>query len=196
MQILDATYWDNLWQNNDYGWDIGNVSTPLAAYIDQLPDKTISIFIPGCGNAHEAQYLLGKGFTNFTLIDIAPSLVEELRKRLHEYIGNGLQIICGNFFEHVSSYDLILEQTFFCTLPPNERQAYVSHMHQLLKSGGRLAGLLFNRSFDENPPFGGYLEEYQSLFAKHFIIQKMEDCYNSIPPRRGSELFFILKKTD
>jgi hypothetical protein len=64
-------------------------------------------------------------------------------------------------------------------------------MHQLLRAGGYLAGVLFNRSFDGGPPFGGTKEEYQKRFEKYFRIIKMEICYNSIPPRAGSELFFI-----
>ena len=36
----------------------------------------------------------------------------------------------------------------------------------------------------------GSKEEYELLFSKHLHIKKMELCYNSIPPRKGSELFF------
>ena len=67
-------------------------------------------------------------------------------------------------------------------------------MFDILKPGGKLAGLLFNRSFDGGPPFGGNKDEYERLFSKRFEIKTMEDCYNSIAPRSGSELFIILKK--
>ncbi|RYF89397.1 MAG: SAM-dependent methyltransferase, partial [Chitinophagaceae bacterium] len=102
--------------------------------------------------------------------------------------------ICGDFFELHEQFDLIIEQTFFCALSPALRVAYVSHMYKLLKEEGKLAGLLFNRSFDGGPPFGGSKEEYVKLFSPLFEIVTMEACYNSIAPRAGSELFFILKK--
>ena len=68
-------------------------------------------------------------------------------------------------------------------------------MPELLNAGGKLVGLLFNTSFDkEGPPFGGNKEEYLGYFEEIFFIKKMEDCYNSIAPRAGRELFMILIK--
>jgi len=54
---------------------------------------------------------------------------------------------------------------------------------------------LFNRAFESaGPPFGGNKTEYQRLFQVAFDILKMEDCFNSIPQRQGSELFIALRK--
>ncbi|MBC7642405.1 MAG: thiopurine S-methyltransferase, partial [Flavobacterium sp.] len=106
------------------------------------------------------------------------------------------QIVLGDFFEHQGEYDLIIEQTFFCALPPTMRQKYVCKMHQLLADEGKLAGLLFNRTFEVSPPFGGSKEEYEMLFAVTFDFLKMDVCTNSISPRANSELFFELKKNN
>ena len=65
--------WEERYKNEDTGWDIGMVSTPLKEYFDQLTDKTIKILIPGCGNGHEASYLHRHGFRNVFLLDLAPS---------------------------------------------------------------------------------------------------------------------------
>ena len=67
-------------------------------------------------------------------------------------------------------------------------------MYQLLNPGGRLVGVLFNRSFEGGPPFGGNLEEYEELFKEKFEIVKLEPCYNSIQPREGTEVFINVKK--
>ena len=68
-------------------------------------------------------------------------------------------------------------------------------MHGLLNKGGRIIGVLFNRVFEKDgPPFGGSVLEYQNLFNNDFEIQKMEECYNSIEARKGSEVFINLKK--
>ena len=104
--------------------------------------------------------------------------------------GEPITIITGDFFEHKGQYDLILEQTFFCAIDPALRSCYVTKMHELLKPSGKLVGVLFNRSFDGGPPFGGSKEEYEQLFSKHLHIKKMELCYNSILPRQGAEIFF------
>ena len=191
---MDKSYWNGRYENNDTGWDIGFISPPLKEYINQLPNKQITILIPGCGNAYEAEYLLQQGFTNITVIDIAPVAIEALRLKLNAFEGNQLRIIEGDFFNLDESFDLIIEQTFFCALQPALRNIYADKMYSLLNKGGKLAGLLFNRPFDAGPPFGGNKEEYLLLFGSKFITQLMEACYNSIAPRAGSELFFILKK--
>ena len=184
---LNADYWSNRYQMNDTGWDIGYGSTPLVEYLQTITDKQLAVLIPGCGNAYEAEWLLQNGFTNVTVLDISPVLTAALKER---FKNQPINIITGNFFEHKGQYDLILEQTFFCAIDPTLRSSYVTKMHELLKPDGKLVGVLFNRSFEGGPPFGGSKEEYELLFSKHLHIKKMELCYNSIPPRLGAELFF------
>jgi SAM-dependent methyltransferase len=189
---LDQNYWDNQYQSNTIGWDLGEVSPPLKSYIDTLKDKNIRILIPGCGNTYEANYLLEQGFTNVTVIDIAPTLVANLKNKFKD--NPNINIVLGDFFEHQGVYDLIIEQTFFCALPPTMRQKYVWKMHQLLAKEGKIAGLLFNRTFESGPPFGGSQEEYTLLFNASFDFLKIEVCQNSATPRAGSELFIELQK--
>lgn len=133
------------------------------------------------------------GFKNIYILDIAEQPLNALKKRL-----NGIrdkQLIISNFFEHQGSYDLIIEQTFFCALDPELRGAYSAHMHQLLNIEGTLSGLLFNFPLTEQgPPFGGDLESYQLLFEPYFSIKTLAPCYNSEPSRRNKELFFIFNK--
>lgn len=186
---LDENYWSNRYQNNTTGWDIGSISQPLKEYVDQLEDKNISILIPGCGNSYEAEYLLQNGFTNIILIDISALLCKQLEIKLVAYLHNRLEIICQDFFDHKGQYDLILEQTFFCALDPLLRKKYAAKMHELLKPGGKLVGVLFNKNFEGGPPFAGNENEYRQLFQQQFSIVKMEPCYNSVAPRSGSELF-------
>lgn len=191
---LDKNYWNSRYQSRQTGWDIGTVSTPLKAYIDQLQDKNLAVLVPGCGNAYEAAYLLQQGFTNITLIDIAPAAVEAVKSKWEAFDGRQLHIICGDFFELNQTFDLVIEQTFFCALHPTLRKDYANKMFDLLNDNGKLAGVLFNRAFEGGPPFGGSKDEYLHLFNQKFNIKIMEDCYNSILPRAGSELFFILKR--
>lgn len=188
---LGADYWNNRYRENQTGWDIGYSSTPLQQYMLTVTDKNSSVFIPGCGNAYEAAFLVQMGFTNITLLDISSVLTAELKKTFSD---TQINIITADFFEHFGQYDLILEQTFFCALHPSQRSAYVEKMDRLLKPGGRLVGVLFNKEFTDGPPFGGTKKEYEQLLRVHFSIKKMELCYNSIQPRRDSELFFIAEK--
>ena len=193
-ELTKHEYWDELYNTKQTAWDIGYPSTPLKEYIDQLTDKSISILIPGCGHGYEAEYLLQQGFTKVTAADLSPVLTARLADKLSDYNGQQLTIITGDFFALTGQYDLILEQTFFCALPPELRPNYVQQMHKLLKPGGKLAGVLFDRSFEGGPPFGGSRAEYEPLFGSTFNLQVLAPCYNSIKPREGVELFIIAKK--
>ena len=190
MPDQGSAYWNERYLQGNTGWDMGQVSPPLQAYFDQLTDKNRSILIPGCGNSYEAAYLLEKGFTHISLLDISPVLTDRVRNRLPKT--PALRITTGDFFDHRGQYDLIIEQTFFCALDPRKRPAYIEQARSLLHPGGRIAGLLFDRTFSpDGPPFGGHRDEYERLFAKHFHIRTLAPCYNSIPARAGTELFLI-----
>ena len=202
--MTDKNFWKERYQTKQTGWDVGNVSSPLKHYFDQLSDKNISILIPGCRNAHEAEYLMEQGFTDVTVIDIVDLVVNDLKEKLKRYIVSSetpdstqpkLKIICGDFFDLKGRFDLVVEQTFFCALDPFLRKKYAMKMHELLKPNGKIAGVLFNFPLtEEGPPFGGNQEEYLEYFSPFFLIRTMEPCYHSIEPRKGRELFIILEK--
>ena len=185
---LNEAYWSARYKNGQTGWDIGYVSTPIKTYIDQLESKEVSILIPGAGNAYEAEYLWKAGFRNVTVIDLSQEPLENLKKRIPDF--DKELLIRGDFFDLNETYDLVIEQTFFCALNPSLRKAYVKKMSELINPKGRLVGLLFNIPlFDDHPPFGGNSAEYKPLFEQYFHIKVMETAYNSINPRYGNELF-------
>jgi hypothetical protein len=160
--ILNKEYWENRYESATTNWDIGEISTPLKEYIDQLKDKNSRILIPGAGNAYELDYLIENGFQNVFVIDYAKHPLDAIIKRNKSLEKH---LIHDDFFNHNGTYDLILEQTFFCALQPNLRPNYVSKMHNLLSEKGKISGLLFNFPLtEEGPPFGGSVEEYVNLF--------------------------------
>ncbi|MDX5321243.1 MAG: TPMT family class I SAM-dependent methyltransferase [Bacteroidota bacterium] len=188
---LDASYWDERYRQHQTGWDLGEASPALTAYFDLLSDKDIRILIPGCGNAYEADYLLSKGFSSITVLDISPVLADSLRDR---WMGRKeIRVVCDDFFNHEETYDLIVEQTFFCALHPSHREAYAKKMSELLRPNGKLIGVLFSREFmHDGPPFGGSATEYKELFSQVFHEVNIEPCLNSIAPRMGTEVFIQL----
>lgn len=175
------------------GWNVGKVSTPMKVFFDGLKDKNINILVPGAGNAYEAEYLYNKGFRNVTVLDWADRALGNLLQRTPTFPPDDL--VCEDFFVHEGQYDLIIEQTFFCALPPDMRKDYVQVMHRLLVPEGELAGVLFDAPmFEDRPPFGGSIAEYRTLFAPLFHIKTLSTCYNSIPERAGTECFIRMIK--
>ncbi|MBW1294562.1 methyltransferase domain-containing protein [Aquimarina litoralis] len=189
---LDIDFWTKKYEQQQTGWDIGYASPPIASYFDQIEDKNLKILIPGCGNAYEAAHLFNKGFKNIYILDFVKDTLDLFKKTHPDFPEE--QIILNDFFKVKDQFDIIIEQTFFCALAPTQRKEYVTKMKSLLKEGGKLIGVLFSRTFEKKgPPFGGTKQEYISLFSNHFEIKTLENCYNSILPRKGNELFFIFE---
>lgn len=190
---MNKSYWNDRYRNNQTGWDLGAVSPPIKAFADGIEDKELNILIPGAGNAYEAEYLFKNGFKNVFLCDIAEIPLKSFLDRNPEF--PELQTLHCDYFELQGSFDLVLEQTFFCALPVNQRSAYAQKTSELLRSGGVLAGLLFDFELKEDgPPYGGSREEYLTYFSPYFHIEILERAYNSIKPRSGNELFFKFRK--
>lgn len=190
-------FWEERYQGGHTGWDLGYPSTPIREYVDQLEDKNSRILIPGAGNGHEAIYLYQRGFKEVYVLDIAAKPLQLFAERQPDFPEK--QLLQENFFEHQGQYDLIFEQTFFCSFPPTltNRRAYAQKMYDLLVPGGKLVGLWFTFPLQEeqhSPPYGGYITEYTSYFKDLFEIRTLAPAYNSIKPRRGKEAFGILQK--
>lgn len=193
MFLLGENFWSERYKSGLIGWDIGSPSFPLVQYLDQIENKSIRVLIPGAGNAYEADYAFRLGFSNIHILDISAEPLNQFRLKYPDFPKENLHH--QNFFNHCSSYDLILEQTFFCALDPSLREKYSQKVLELLNPEGKLVGVLFDRTFDfQGPPFGGSKDEYLTYFVEKFEIEIFEPCYNSIPERFGSELFIKLKK--
>jgi len=195
--LTTKNYWTQRYKDEKTGWDIGYPSTPLKTYFNQLDNKELKILIPGAGNAYEAEYLYNSGFKNIFVMDISEFPLTDFKKRNPDFPKN--QLILGDFFSHQNHYDLIIEQTFFCSFPPleNTRKAYTKQMANLLSTNGKLVGVWFDIPLTgdlEKRPFGGNKALYLSYFETHFDIKTFEKCYNSIPDRENNELFGIFTK--
>ncbi|GAL68685.1 hypothetical protein JCM19301_3272 [Jejuia pallidilutea] len=64
------------------------------------------------------------------MLDIANAPLIAFQKRVPHFPSE--QIIKGDFFKHKGIYDLVLEQTFFCSFPPlpeNRKQYALKFMN-------------------------------------------------------------------
>ena len=191
--LLNKDFWNNKYISSKTGWDVGEITTPLKEYFDQLNNKKVEILIPGCGNAYEAEYLFKNKFTSTFILDYSAHALNNFTKRIPEFPNE--QILNDNFFHACGKYDIIIEQTFFCAIEKNKRRDYFVKMHDLLKPNGKLVGLLFEGDLNEDhPPFGGNKAEYKEYLDPYFNIKVFETAYNSIKARKGRELFMILIK--
>ncbi|MVN78552.1 methyltransferase domain-containing protein [Hymenobacter sp. HMF4947] len=195
---FDAAYWQGRYATAGRDtWSVGRITPPLQAYLDQLGvGPQPRILIPGAGRGYEAEYLHQRGFRHVMVADFAPEPLAELADRVPGFPPENLWQ--ADFFQLAPTepFDLLIEQTFFCALPPALRPAYAQQCAALLRPGGKLAGLLFDTPFAgaTEPPFGGSREEYRAYFEPYFAFIHFDTAYNSLPARAGRELFICLQK--
>ena len=192
---LDNSFWNIRYQNNQTGWDLGEISNPIKKWFDNQENKKINILIPGAGKGHEVKYGFENGFENIFYMDFssrASDLFKEICPRFPKD-----QILIGDFFSLKKPlfFDVIIEQTFFCAIDPTLRPNYIKKTNEILKENGKIIGLLFNREFDTNgPPFGGTEKEYRGLFNSKFNFKKFENSLLSSLPRKEYEFWIELIK--
>ncbi len=187
----DSNYWNNRYLQQETGWDIGHASPAIVDFF-QDKRKDLNILIPGCGNAYEGEVLHRYGFDNLVLADFAEQTKSNFLDRCETFDGD--HFLVGDFFSLEGTYEVIVEQTFFCALTPNLREDYAKKMKKLLHPEGSLVGLLFDAPLNtEHPPYGGSKAAYEELFGKYFKNVNLIPCGNSIAPRAGKELWIEIK---
>ena len=188
--------WQKHYDEDDLKWDIGEVS-PAIQWLwkeHELPQG--KAIVPGCGQGHEVVFLAERGL-QVTGVDFAEGAVKLLR---HSLATKGLQaqVLQRDFFqleaEHDACYDLLLEQTFFCAILPEDRLKYVATADRILKPGALLAGLFYETGEEGGPPFNTTREDIVKIFSEEFAIEYLEKTPHSVEQRAEKELLVLLRK--
>lgn len=198
--LSPTTRWEYLYQHGGDGWELGRMPPPLADFIAQNPpqpgQRTIVL---GCGRGHEAQALALAGRdrgAEVVAVDIAPSAVAFLRRAtagkdyaacLH-IIEADLFTLAARDLRHRGAYDLLIEHCCFCAIEPSRRDEYVAVAAELLRPGGRLAGLFYCHSYPGGPPYAVSHAEVHAHLGAAFTVQSAVVPENSIITRAGQEL--------
>ena len=189
-------HWQAYYNHDDLRWDIGAVSPPLKRLWEEGALNPGRVIIPGCGQGHEVLYCVRQG-CEVTGVDYTEGAVGLLRGNL-ERAGLAARVIQSDFFEldstHDASYDLMLEQTFFCAIHPRDRERYVETARRILRPGGLLAGVFYETGEAGGPPYNTTQDHIREHFSGSFEIVRLEKCDHSHERRAGREVLAILKK--
>jgi len=188
--------WQKHYDEDDLRWDLGQIAPPFVRLWEENKLGRGRAIIPGCGRGHEVLFLAGMGL-QVTGLDFAPGAVDLLSRSLKEK-GLEADVLHQDFFElgedHFSRYDLMLEQTFFCAIPPAKRSAYVETAARILKKGGLLAGLFYETCEAGGPPFNTTHADILDHFSDRFDIETLEKTPHSIERRKDKEWLGLLRK--
>jgi len=193
----DTQFWEDIYLDDDAGWDLGGVTPVFDDIADQLSRGKVCIV--GCGKGYDAVMFAQKGF-EVTAVDFAPSAVIALETISNKENVN-IQILQSDIFaltpEYDSVFDYVIEQTCFCAVNPQRRQEYERLVYKILKPGGKLIGLWFpldKTIEDEGPPWGITIDEVKSIFKNGWIIEREEFPEISIRTRKNREKLIIFGK--
>jgi methyl halide transferase len=188
--------WQKHYDENDLRWDLGQVAPPFVRLWEEKKLGQGRVIIPGCGRGHEVLFLARNGF-QVTGLDFAPGAVDSLSLSLKD---NGLQadVLHQDFFQldenHISHYDLMLEQAFFCAIHPSKRSAYVATAARILREGALLAGLFYETDEEGGPPYNTTPADILEHFSDEFHIEALEKTPHSVEQRKDKEWLGLLRK--
>ena len=192
-------FWENIYKNDDAGWDLGG-PTPVFVKISSII-KPKKICIIGCGRGYDA-VMFAKNNFDVTAVDFAPTAVTSLKSlaKKNNVIINVLEKdIFSLAIQYDNYFDYVIEQTCFCAIHPNRRKEYEKLVYRMLKTNGKLIGLWLPLDRDINdggPPYGTTVEEVKSLFKDRWMLENEEFPKESIKPRKAREKLIIFKKLE
>lgn len=191
---MNVTDWNQAYQENFTPWDKGQPSPPLVEWVASH-NLSGRVLVPGCGVGHDVAHLVSLGIDAYGL-DIAPAAVARAKEH---YPQLAERFACADLFEFRGQYDVIVEHTCLCALPPEWRAKYRDAVASLLKPGGLLVGVFFiNPEMDPGetgPPFGISPDELTALFAPRFQVLENHVPATAYPGREGRECLRVLQLT-
>ncbi len=197
-QVYSPKFWDDLYISQKDNW---NLNTPSPVFV-HLIEKTNyltkgKILILGCGKGYDAIYAASKGF-EVTGVDFSEEAIgfANLLKLNEKF---DVEFLCEDFFnldEKFNNYfDYIFEYVTFCAVDPLQTSDLLKKCACLLKPNGKLITQLFpidNR--EDGPPFAVDKDSFFKKSKKYFLLELYDKNINSVKPRKGKEVLFILKK--
>ena len=194
--ITKPEYWAQVYDTEGKpGWDLQN---PAEAFKDMLPRLKLPksrVLVLGCGEGHDAALFAEAGHV-VTAVDFSPEGIKRGKEK-YKHLQN-LHFVQENIFhlpqEWNHSFDLIIEHTCFCAIPPEKRKDLVTVWRRLLHEEGQLMGVFFAMLKRAGPPYGSSEWELRQLLKPYFQFLFWGRWRNSLPRRQGRELFVLAKK--
>jgi len=186
MDCTRPEFWEVRYRASRIPWDLHGVPPALIGYLKRAAGSG-TVLVPGCGSAYEVRTFSEFGWTVLA-IDFSPSAVGRARAILGPLAG---AVRLADFFadDLGGPFDLVYERTFLCSLPPARWPDYGRRMAQLLKPGGRLAGIFAYGEEKEGPPFPMTDAAARDLFQGSFRLAEDEPvpASDSLPLFAGME---------
>ncbi len=194
--IDKAQYWADIYKTEtNPNW---NLDQPAEALKDMLPRLKLPksrILVLGAGEGHDAALFAQAGHM-VTAVDFSK---EAIARGKIKYAGlDNLHFYENNIF-HIpqdwnQSFDVVVEHTCFCAIPPDQRNELIRLWRRMLHEEGQLMGVFFTMEKRVGPPYGMTEWELRKRLQDYFQFLFWGRWRQSIPQRQARELFVLAKK--
>ena len=194
MPTRKPGFWSDIYTEGDPPWDLGAPAPALVEALESVrPPAGGEALVPGCGIGHEAIHLAETGW-KVTAVDFAPEAVKEARTRVRHL---PVRVVQSDIFEldefYENKFNLVLEHTCYCAIPPELRPEYARVMATVLRNQGQLVGLFWEVE-GEGPPYSTDPSDIDNNFSERFEIVELARARNSFAERRGEEWLVKMKR--
>ncbi|MGZ8237562.1 MAG: thiopurine S-methyltransferase, partial [Methylobacter sp.] len=191
-----------------------DINSHLQTYWQRLKLKPDSrVLVPLCGKSRDMLWLLGQG--NRVLgVEISPIAVRDFfsenglipglsqQGTFQCWEADGLAILLGDFFNldesGVQDVGGVFDRAALVALPPELRQRYVQHLHDILPDTVDilLVAFEYDQSVMNGPPFSVSEDEIRLLYQQNYEITPLfeQDVLNEYPHMRARGLNYLQDK--
>jgi methyl halide transferase len=153
--------WRDLWATGRTFWDLGDAHPLLPSLLSRARELRdfqaggARIFVPGCGQGHEAAYLARSG-AQTDAADYSPEAVS-LATRRYGAVPNlrfNVEDVFGMPASAAGRYDAVVDRAMLCAIQPAQRSPYLRACAHRLRPGGLFFSIAFAAVVLEGgPPF-------------------------------------------
>lgn len=199
---MDATYWHDVWEKRDIGFDQTEPNPLLKTYISRLPvEKNSRIFIPLCGKSVDAIWLYHQGY-QVVGAELSPIAVKEFFEALNispkieeyadctRYFSKNIEIFCGDIFKLsrsiIGKIDAVYDRAAIVAMPDEMRRSYAMQIHQITQNAPQLVLCYeFSNSDLQGPPFNVTHEHLKDAYLPYYTFNLIEE--KSITSQKGNQ---------
>ena len=204
VQVSDSNAWNQRYEDQNTGWDLGEPSPVFKAFLPQFLDKngmtgrSLKAAVIGCGRGHDARFVASLGIETIGF-DFAPLAIADARQLATQAGLTEAQLrfeemdIFAIAPQWQGQFDLVIEHTCFCAINPERRPDYVESVRSLLKPNGQLIGIFYTHNRPGGPPFATTEAEVSGLFASQFQRELWKLSEHSIGRRKNNEYVGVFR---
>ncbi len=195
-QIENSQYWTEVYKAEENpGWNLNDAAEAFKDMLPRIKLPKSRILVLGAGEGHDAALFAQAGHL-VTAVDFSKEAIARGQKK-YGHLHN-LTFHESNIFELPQewnfSFDVVVEHTCFCAIPPEQRNDAIRLYRRMLHEEGQLMAVFFTMEKRSGPPFGATEWEIRKRTEQGFHYLFWGRIRNSLPRRMGRELFVLAKK--